>query len=193
MRPLMIPVAVLVAVMVVAVAASRASGFSTLSFRVSAALLVYLALMGVFAWLLERGRGRLALLLVVVVLAGVGLTTLAGLASGNLSLADLRVKGADAKTSQDGDVSLQTRLYTWRDTVPMILDRPLLGYGPDNYAKPFRPYMSEDLRALIEDGRGQARKLNRAHSHVVQVAATTELLGLVTYLWVLVSYFRNAY
>ncbi|MDP9425212.1 MAG: hypothetical protein M3Q60_05015 [Actinomycetota bacterium] len=51
--PLMVPVAVLVGA--VAVAVSKASGFSTLSFRVSAVLLVYLALVGAFVWLLERG------------------------------------------------------------------------------------------------------------------------------------------
>ena len=197
LRPLVVPIGVLVAAMGGAVAASMATGFSTLSARVSVVLLAYLALVGVFAWMLERGRARLALLLVAVVVTGVGVAAIAAAATSNLTLADLGVTGtkasANAKINQEGDVSLRTRLYIWRDTVPMILDRPLLGHGPDNYGKPFRPYMSEDLKALISDSEGKPRILNRAHSHLVQVAATTGLLGLAAYLWVLVSFFRNAY
>lgn len=189
--PLLVPAAVLVGAMAVAVVVSKASGFSTLSLRLSAVLLAYLALVGVFVWLLERGGARPALLLVLVLLAGVGVTAFAAVYSGNLTLADL---GATrAKASQDGDISTQTRLYTWRDTVPMILDRPLLGHGPDNYGEAFRPYTSEKLKALISDSRGNVRILNRTHNHFLQIAATTGLLGLASYLWVLVSYFRNVY
>ena len=189
--PLMVPATVLAGAVAVAVAVSKASGFSTLSLRLSAVLLAYLAFVGVFVWLLERGGVRSALLFVLVVLVGVGVTASVAVSSGNLNPPDLGVTRANA--SQDGDVSLRTRLYIWRDTVPMILDRPLLGYGPDNYRESFRPYMSEELKALISDSKGEARILTRAHSHVLQVAATTGLLGLAAYLWVLVSYFRNAY
>lgn len=188
LRPLTIPVAVLVAAMIVAVAVSGTLGFSTLSVRTSAVLLAYLALVGIFVWLLERGRIGLAFLFpLVVAVCAVALFA----ASGNLNFSGLGVNRATP--GGDGNISLQTRLYIWRDTVPMILDRPLLGHGPDNYREPLRPYISEDLGALIEDGRGNARGLDRAHNHSLQLAATTGLLGLAAYLWVLVSLFLNAY
>lgn len=189
LRPLLVPIVVLAAAMGAAVAVSGALGFSTLSIRTSAVLLAYLALVGVFAWLIERGRTGLALLLPVVVLV-CGVVVLAAV-PGSLTLSNLGVNRA--ASGGDGDISSQTRLYIWRDTVPMILDRPLLGYGPDNYREPFRPYISQDLETLIEDGRGEARGLDRAHNHAVQLAATTGFLGLAAYLWVLVSFFRNAY
>ena len=191
--PLMIPAAVLVGAAAVAVAVSKASGFSTLSLRLSAVLLAYLALIGVFTWLLERGSTWLALLFPLGVLAAGGITVFAAAYPESISFADLGLLRINARAPQAGDVSLQTRLHTWRDTIPMILDRPLLGYGPDNYGESLRPYMSEELKALISDSEGNVRILNRAHSHLLQIAATTGLLGLAAYLWVLVSYFRNAY
>lgn len=71
-RPLVVPVAVLVGAMAVAVSASMAAGLSTLSLRLCAVLLAYLALVGAFAWLLERGRARLAVLLLLLVLLAAG-------------------------------------------------------------------------------------------------------------------------
>ncbi len=124
-------------------------------------------------------------------LVSVGVVAFAAVSSGSLTLADLGV--TSPKASQGGDVSTQTRLYIWRDTVPMILERPLLGHGPDNYGESFRPYISEQLKALISDSKGNVRILNRAHNHLLQIAAPTGLLGLAAYVWVLVSYFRNAY
>jgi putative inorganic carbon (HCO3(-)) transporter len=77
----------------------------------------------------------------------------------------------------------------WRDTIPMIVERPLLGHGPDNFAEPFKRYAGEDLRAFVPD----IGPIDKAHNEFLQVAATTGLLGLAAYLWVFVSYFRNAY
>ena len=188
-RPLLTPVAVLAGSMAVAVVVSAALDFSTLSLRVLAVLVAYLIFVGVFALLLERGRPGLALLLPLVLLAVA--VAILGVSTGNLGLSNL---GASrAASAGEGDISLQTRLYIWRDTIPMILEHPLLGHGPDNYRNPFRPYISQELEALIQDGRGQVRGLDRAHSYAVHLAATTGLLGLAAYTWVLVSYFRNVY
>jgi type IV pilus assembly protein PilA len=73
----------------------------------------------------------------------------------------------------------------------MILDRPLLGYGPDNFKEPFEPYISEELEALLTTYSVQF--VDRTHNELLQVSATTGLLGLAAYLWVFVSYFRNVY
>jgi putative inorganic carbon (HCO3(-)) transporter len=75
----------------------------------------------------------------------------------------------------------------WRDTIPVIAERPLLGHGPDDYAEPFARHEGEDLRAFF----GEAI-VDKAHNETLQVAATTGLLGLAAYIWVFVSYFRHA-
>jgi type IV pilus assembly protein PilA len=109
----------------------------------------------------------------------------AAAAFGNLALLDR------ATSSLLDDPNVQSRLYNWRDTVPMILDRPLLGHGPDNFKGPFEPYISEDLEALLTTHGVQF--VDRTHNELLQVSATTGLLGLAAYLWVFVSYFRNVY
>jgi putative inorganic carbon (HCO3(-)) transporter len=90
---------------------------------------------------------------------------------------------------EGGDLSVTTRLLMWRDTIPLIMERPVLGHGPDNFAEAFKPHEGEDLRAFFPDG----EIIDKAHNEFLQVAATTGLLGLAAYLWVFVSYFRHAY
>lgn len=88
------------------------------------------------------------------------------------------------------DTSVRLRLLIWRDTIPMILERPLLGHGPDNFTGPFMRHQGEDLRAILSYN---VLYMDKPHNQILQVAATTGLLGLAAYLWLLVSYFRNAY
>ncbi len=88
---------------------------------------------------------------------------------------------------EGGDASVATRLLMWRDTIPVIAERPLLGHGPDNFAEPFARHEGKDLRAFFGE-----HIVDKAHNELLQVAATTGLLGLAAYLWVFVSYFRNA-
>lgn len=87
------------------------------------------------------------------------------------------------------DSSLSARARILRDTVPVILERPLLGHGPDNFREPFADHMGEDLRPTLE-GR---QYVDAAHNELFQIAATTGILGLAAYAWLLVAYFRNAY
>lgn len=89
---------------------------------------------------------------------------------------------------EGGDASVVTRLLMWRDTVPVIAERPIIGHGPDNFAEPFDRHEGEDLRAFF----GKI-VVDKAHNEFLQVAATTGLLGLGAYLWIFVSYFRHAY
>lgn len=96
---------------------------------------------------------------------------------------------APEEVPEGGDTSTKTRLLMWRDTVPVIMERPLLGHGPDNSEQAFARYEGEDLRALLFG----EEVVDKAHNELLQVAATTGLLGLVAYLWIFVSYFRHAY
>lgn len=187
-QPLLVPLATLAVAMAAAVAASAALGFSTLSFGVSAALVAYLALVGALAWITRRGPAR-RLLVALAILAIVGIAAVAAVvATGSLSSLD------DATGRDEGtQVSIGIRLLVWRDTLGMVLDRPLLGHGPDNYEGPFTAYISDELRAAITSPSGEAARVDRAHNDLLHTAATTGLLGLAAYLWIFVSYFRDAY
>jgi O-antigen ligase len=98
------------------------------------------------------------------------------------------------RTSEEKSLSVLIRLQIWRDAVPVILERPFLGHGPDNFATPFERHEGEDLEeALFNQGTGKPDTVDKAHNELLQLTATTGLLGLAAYLWLLVSYFRNAY
>ena len=70
--------------------------------------------------------------------------------------------------------SVQSRLSAWEAGVEGFLDRPLLGWGPGNYQAAFGRF-----------GSGYAatgEPHDRAHSKLVEVAATTGVVGLAHYL-----------
>ena len=177
-RPLMLPIASLIGVMAVALAASSAFGI-TVSPRLMAILVAYLMLIGIVLWLSVRWKRAVWFSLVsLAILVAVGVAAVAVAAmSGNLSL----------------DLSSQIRLLTWRDTVPMILDRPLLGYGPANFGQSFQPYVSEALTVALTTPEGAVVPIDKVHNDLLQVTADTGLLGLAAYVWIFVSYFRNVY
>ena len=100
-----------------------------------------------------------------------------------------RFETAIPNPGQSESISVTARLFMWRDTVPVILERPLIGHGPDNFAEPFARHEGEDLRAMLLE----EAVVDKAHNEFLQVAATTGLLGLAAYLWLFISYFRHAY
>ncbi len=137
------------------------------------------------------GSVRPLLMPVAVIVAAMILAQLASPSSTSVftRFGDANLAPTLEEVPEGSDVSVTTRLMMWRDTIPMIMERPLLGHGPDNFAEPFKRYQGEDLRAFIPD----IGLIDKAHNEFLQVAATTGLLGLAAYLWVFVSYFRNAY
>ncbi len=178
-RPLMLPIASLIGVMAAALAASATFGIAV-SPLLMAVLVAYLALVGITLWLSPRWKRAVRFALFSLVILGVvGVAAFAAaVMSGNLSF----------------DLSSQIRLYIWRDTISMILDRPLLGFGPDNFGQPFTPaYMSEDLKSVSSTPQGNIIGVDKVHNELLQVTVTTGLLGLAAYVWIFVSYFRNVY
>jgi hypothetical protein len=70
----------------------------------------------------------------------------------------------------------------WRDSLQLIASRPLFGYGPDNFGLVFPRFQSIPLGSV---------QVDKAHSEVLQVAATQGLVGLVAYVWLLAAFVRT--
>ena len=73
----------------------------------------------------------------------------------------------------------QTRLAAWRAGIQGVAERPLLGWGPENYIVPYGKY-----------GKGAATSAyahDRAHNEFVEEAATKGLAGAAAYvaIWLL--------
>ena len=136
-----------------------------------------------FAWLC-RGRGRLAAVALLVVVATVctvlgtrfvdpGRTATVGLERSTVAWPGggaLRYVGAVHLQRP----SVQSRLAAWEAGLAGFTERPLLGWGPGNYATAFGLFASGYA--------GTAEPHDRAHSVLVERAVTTGVAGLATWL-----------
>ena len=75
------------------------------------------------------------------------------------------------------------RLEIWKSAVAMFLKHPFLGVGPDAFEQGLRLTRTEELVRVM----GQGYRLGHAHNDLLQVLATTGLLGLAAYLWLLAA------
>ena len=76
------------------------------------------------------------------------------------------------------DPSAENRLMAWKASGQAILDRPLLGWGPENFRYAFeRHFPSVIYRSLTEP-----TWVDRAHNFVMDIGVTTGLSGLASYL-----------
>jgi len=187
-RPLQVPLATLILAVIAALMASAVFGNLSLPPYLTTPLIAYLILIGAILWLSDLRPGVVGPLLTALAVLTVAVAAVAVVVvASNTGLLDRTTVG------REGGMSAQVRLNIWRDTVPMILERPLLGHGPDNFSEPFESHMGEELTSAITKSNGEVATVDRAHNDLLQVAATTGLLGLAAYVWILVSYFRNAY
>lgn len=80
------------------------------------------------------------------------------------------------------------RLWIWYNTLLVIAKRPLIGWGPDTLSFVF-PYKPEERYLEFVRRWGRFGIVDRAHNDFLQVAASTGLLGLGAYLWILWRFF----
>ena len=70
--------------------------------------------------------------------------------------------------------SVQSRLAAWQTGLKGFTERPLLGWGPENFGVVFGRHATGYGAAMVPH--------DKAHGQLVEVAATTGALGLVAYL-----------
>lgn len=74
----------------------------------------------------------------------------------------------------------QQRIITWQVSAKAFMERPLVGIGPDCLL----PYF-----ALVRPKAFGHELAGDAHNDLLQVAATTGIVGLAAYLWLVVAGF----
>ena len=83
------------------------------------------------------------------------------------------------------DITTQSRLTTWRGSIKGLIDRPILGWGIENYKDAFNKYFPTE----IYRDRGSQLWFDRAHNVVVDVAVSTGFVGLTVYLLIYLAAF----
>ncbi len=79
---------------------------------------------------------------------------------------------------QVSDSSFQTRLWTWNSAWKGFLERPLLGWGPENFSTVFDKYF--DPRHYIP-GQNSETWFDYAHSIVFDYLSETGILGFLSF------------
>ena len=143
-----------------------------------AAWIAAAAAVAVLLLLLPKSRviyRRLAVLGVVFIAAAV-IMTLANPQPG--ARASLRSRVASTFDAQDA--SLQLRFYLWRETVPLILRRPVLGWGFSALLGRFPVGTPEYVRWFGY----HITAFDSPHNELLQIAFSAGLMGLAAYLWI---------
>jgi len=128
----------------------------------------------VTAKILWRRRLRVVILIITIAALGafIGFTQVP---SRNYSIGERALSSFDVSQG-----TVKTRLILWKTTLALIVKRPLTGYGPDSLSQQYPKYLPIEYRAIE-----RAARIDKAHNDILQVAATTGLLGVATYLMVI--------
>lgn len=133
--------------------------------------------------LIIRGNFRktaVASLLILLLLAGIFVVTYKQEFSGLLS-------GLNHFTGAvpvfDRDVSVAFRLNVWGISLQAFKERPFLGWGPENYKIAYQKYYDPGSGFVNE------RLVDRAHNKILDILIAQGVLGLISYLGILVSIF----
>ncbi len=97
-----------------------------------------------------------------------------------------RIPGNRFLYSSLQEQTAQTRFWTWGSAWQGFLDRPLLGWGPENFSTVFDKYF--DPRHYVP-GKNTETWFDRAHSVVFDYLAETGILGFASYLGIFAVFF----
>ena len=97
---------------------------------------------------------------------------------------------------QIANISLEagtTRIWTWGIAVKGIVDRPIFGWGPENFSVGFDKYFDTRYFIPSRENRFYDTLFDRAHSVIFDYGAEIGLLGLASYLGIFVLYYIQFY
>lgn len=134
---------------------------------------------------LRRGRFHVwsALAFAAALLIGIAILAGARAAETGTNQASV-VDNIYARVVSIADLSAGTesrRLQIWRDTIPLIASRPILGYGPDTFGLVFPKFETANQQGTLWD---------KAHEEVLGTAATQGIVGVLAYAWIMVAFIR---
>ncbi|MDR7434489.1 MAG: O-antigen ligase family protein [Armatimonadota bacterium] len=130
-------------------------------------------------------RRRLAILATSLALV----TVLFEWPGGPFSRPGLTITTRILSTGEVETSGVSERLWIWYNTVLVIVKRPLIGWGPETLSHVF-PYVPQERYLEFVQRWGRFGIVDRAHNDFLHVAASTGLIGLASYIWVLVRFFR---
>ena len=98
--------------------------------------------------------------------------------------------GRAASALNSGDSSMQGKLWIWEHTLPMIRERPVLGWGFSSILGRIPGIGTPGYNRIF--GGGAPVLIDVAHNDVLQVLVSLGFLGLAAYVWIWVTALRAA-
>jgi putative inorganic carbon (HCO3(-)) transporter len=78
---------------------------------------------------------------------------------------------------------IESRISTWKVSINALKERPLLGYGPENFMIAFDKYYDPSLPLIGYDISGHITEWwDRAHNFILEISITTGIPALIIYL-----------
>jgi O-antigen ligase len=151
--------------------------------------LAFLLLTAILVWNTRRPPRRYAALLAVLAVV----TVVFFLPNGPLAPRPARAAAplARARSSLATDTpSVQVRPYLWRQTLPLLLRRPLLGYGPEALTLVFPQSWDRERQRLFGP---IPMRIDKAHNDTLDMAMSVGLLGLAAYWWLILASLRRGW
>jgi len=81
------------------------------------------------------------------------------------------------------------RLILWKHTLPMILERPVLGWGPDTFSLVFPRFMTPEFEKIMS----RRAIANDAHNRLLQISASSGVVSVFIYLWIIILFFWRVF
>ena len=146
-----------------------------------AGLLGAVAAIGITLLLMVLRKSRKAFLIALLAAPLLFAGMLGGLWAGSAMFRERMqpVAGFLAQCSSGNFEFTDSRPQAWLDTLPMIADRPVFGFGPGNYGQIYEEYRKRVLAVRVE--------MVHAHNEYLELLAEYGLVGGVLVLCVLIS------
>lgn len=79
-----------------------------------------------------------------------------------------------------------SRILMWQSSLKIIADNPLMGTGSDTFWLVFPSYLPPHYEVVVREN----ARPGSPHNDLLEVATGMGVLGLITYLWLLIVFFR---
>lgn len=91
-------------------------------------------------------------------------------------------------TAKGKDISTMERVHRWVAGYYMIQDRPIVGFGPNNFYSNYKSYTLNIFRTYVSDN----REKSGIHSYYLMIAVEQGIPGLIILLTLIIVFFIRA-
>lgn len=143
------------------------------------------ALVGVAVWALASGRDRLR--------SAARPLLFLGIACAAATMIVVRTTAPESSGHATNPRAAEQRMVLWTTVAPLVVKRPLLGWGPETLADVYPAYGSPEFLRAFPQAAIERVYVDRPHNDLLQQAVAAGLIGLAVYVWMWTALFRTAW